>query len=252
MTEKKPIIAYYRVSTKKQGASGLGLDVQKSMIEKYLEAKPDYEYTEIETGTAKRYRPILMAAMDKCEALNGRLVVAKLDRLSRNLFFVAGLIEKRIDFVSVDTPFATPVMIQMQAVFAEYEAKMISERTKAGLKALVERRRLTNPEFKLGNFKNLPCLKRQRMKLMELAQQNPNIERAIPHIIDMRKSGSTLVEISKYLNQIGIRSPMGCLWMPQSVNNVLRRYNEIENEGFEKEFEYRDKGGEVKENQKVA
>ena len=136
-------IAYYRVSTKKQSESGLGLEAQKSMVDKYLNGgdwKLVAEFTEIESGTRKgNDRPKLKEALTACKLYNASLVIAKLDRLYRNVFMVSKLQESGVDFVACDNPHANKSMIQMLAVFAEMEADRISQRTKEALAAKMRR-----------------------------------------------------------------------------------------------------------------
>lgn len=134
-------IAYYRVSTQKQGQSGLGLEAQQQAVMAYLNGghwELVQEFTEIETGKgadALDRRPQLKAAIDACKKNGATLVIAKLDRLARNVHFISGLIETGVDFVAADMPQANKVMIQMHAVMSEWERDQISARTKAALSA---------------------------------------------------------------------------------------------------------------------
>ena len=134
-------VTYYRVSTQAQGRSGLGLEAQRVAVEHYLrsrEGKLIGQFTEIETGkgaNALERRPELRSALDLCRKQGAVLVIAKLDRLARNVHFVTGLIESGVDFVAADMPHATKVMIQIHAVMAEHERDQISARTKAALAA---------------------------------------------------------------------------------------------------------------------
>jgi len=140
-------IAYYRVSTDKQGKSGLGLEAQRQAVENYLNGgswKLIAEFTEVESGKNSE-RPELRAAQAACKKHKARLVIAKLDRLSRNVAFIANLLEAGTDFVAVDNPHANKSMLQMMAVFAEMERDAISKRTKEALAAAKAR------GVKLGN-----------------------------------------------------------------------------------------------------
>ncbi len=134
-------IAYFRVSTDKQGKSGLGLDAQRETVMCYLNGgswELVGEFTEIETGkgaNALDKRPQLKAALDACKKQKATLVIAKLDRLARNVHFVSGLIESGVEFVAADMPQANKVMIQMHSVMAEWERDQISKRTKDALAA---------------------------------------------------------------------------------------------------------------------
>ena len=134
-------VAYFRVSTARQGVSGLGLEAQRAAVESYLNGgrwQLVADYTEVETGkgsNALDRRPQLRAALDHCKRERATLVIAKLDRLARNVHFVSGLIESGVDFVAADMPQANKVMLQMHAVMSEWERDQISARTKAALQA---------------------------------------------------------------------------------------------------------------------
>src|SRR3984957_18916546 len=126
-----PFVAYYRVSTDRQGRSGLGLEAQQAAVRAYLGAStPIAEFTEVETGK-RNDRPELERALALCRKRKARLVIAKLDRLSRNLAFIAALMDSGVEFVAVDNPHATRLTLHILAAVAEHERAMISERTKA-------------------------------------------------------------------------------------------------------------------------
>jgi len=130
-------IAYYRVSTERQGQSGLGLEAQQAAVEDYLDGgswELIESYTEIESGK-RNDRPELARAMAACKKHKATLVIAKLDRLARNVAFVAGLMESGVDFVAADNPHANKLMVHLLAAFAEHERDQISARTKAALGA---------------------------------------------------------------------------------------------------------------------
>lgn len=134
-------VTYYRVSTTRQGLSGLGLDAQRQAVSQYLSGATRAvldEFVEIETGkgaNALEKRPELRKAFELCRKSGATLLIAKLDRLARNVHFVSGLIETGVDFIAADMPNANKVMIQMHAVMSEWERDQISERTKAALMA---------------------------------------------------------------------------------------------------------------------
>uniref|UniRef100_E6PBZ3 Resolvase, N-terminal domain n=1 Tax=mine drainage metagenome TaxID=410659 RepID=E6PBZ3_9ZZZZ len=148
----KPVaVAYYRVSTQKQGRSGLGLDAQQSAVEAFCNTrglKLDAAYTEVESGK-RTDRTELAKAFAKARRLRGVLVIAKLDRLARDVHFVSGLIKQGVAFACVDAPDDDAMMLHVRATFAENEALKISERTKAALAAAKARGK------KLGNPQNL-------------------------------------------------------------------------------------------------
>jgi DNA invertase Pin-like site-specific DNA recombinase len=132
-------IAYYRVSTGKQSASGLGLDAQKSAVADYLNGgnwELVSEFTEVETGTRKgNGRPMLSKALEACKIHCATLVIAKLDRLYRNVAAQSALMESGVDFIAVDNPTASKFTLHILAAVAEHEAGMISKRTREALAA---------------------------------------------------------------------------------------------------------------------
>ena len=144
-------IAYYRVSTDKQGKSGLGLDAQRRAVLDYLDGgKWDlvYEFTEVETGK-RADRPELAKAILACKKHRARLIIAKLDRLSRNVAFISALMERKVDFVCCDNPTATKFTIHILAAVAEFEREAISKRTKEALAAAKAKGK------RLGNYQRI-------------------------------------------------------------------------------------------------
>ena len=130
-------IAYYRVSTTRQGQSGLGLEAQRKAVANFVHVKGwevGSEYTEIESGR-RNDRPQLALAIADAKKHKAKLVIAKLDRLARNVHFVSGLMETNVDFVAVDMPTADRFMLHVYAAMAEEEGRRISQRTKAALAA---------------------------------------------------------------------------------------------------------------------
>jgi len=140
MAEGK-FIAYYRVSTKRQGRSGLGLEAQEAAVRDFLNGgnwRLVKEFTEIESGK-RTDRPQLEKAFQACRVYGAKLIIAKLDRLARNVAFISNLMESGVEFEAVDFPQANRLTIHIMAAMAEHEAKMISERTKAALAAAKRR-----------------------------------------------------------------------------------------------------------------
>jgi len=139
-------IAYYRVSKEIQGVSGLGLEAQKAAVATY---GPVAEYVEVETGKKSKSsnRPELEAALAHCKREKATLVIAKLDRLARNVYFISGLMESGVDFICCDMPEANRFVLHVLAAVAEQEARNTSERTKAAFAALSARGMWSN---KLG------------------------------------------------------------------------------------------------------
>lgn len=135
----KNYIAYYRVSRKEQGQSVLGLAAQKSSVEKYVATQDGSilkEFTEIETGTNKKLRVEIHKAIQEAKNNNATLIIAKLDRLSRNVTFISSLLDAGVQFIAVDMPFANNFSIHIFAALAQQEASLISLRTTAALAEL--------------------------------------------------------------------------------------------------------------------
>ncbi len=199
-------IAYYRVSTDRQGVSGLGLEAQREAVESYLNGagKLVGEYTEVESGK-RSDRPELTAALDACRKQKAKLVIAKLDRLARNVHFISGLMESGVDFVAADMPEANKLTVHVLAAVAEHEREAISARTKAALAAAKARGK------KLGWA--MPERKReQRQAALKGAARG--MERAdsfaanvMPIIEEIRRAGvTTLQGIADALNARGIKT----------------------------------------------
>lgn len=206
-------VAYYRVSTTQQGKSGLGLEAQQEAVKRYLnggEWELLQEFTEVESGKRKN-RPELQAALALCKKEKATLVIAKLDRLARNLHFISGLMEAKIDFVAVDNPTTNKLTVQILAAVAEDEARAISTRTKAALAAAKARgTRLGTHGAKLGAENH-----KRAMKAAKGMQ---------PVIAELRASGIESVRgITDALNARGELTPTGKRWHPTSVHRLLSR-----------------------------
>ena len=154
--EHEKYVAYYRVSTQKQGRSGLGLDAQRKAVEDYINgggAEIVAEYTEVESG-GRSDRAELEKALHQCKATGAKLVIAKLDRLSRDAHFLLGLQKSEVSFVAADLPEANELTVGLMAVIAQHERRMISKRTKEALAAAKRR------GVKLGNPNGAAALRR--------------------------------------------------------------------------------------------
>lgn len=213
-------IAYYRVSTQQQGASGLGLEAQRSAVANYLNGgswQLVCEFTEVETGKgsdALARRPQLAAALAACKKHGATLLIAKLDRLARNVHFVSGLIESGCDFVAVDMPGANKVMIQMHAVMSEWERDQISARTKAALAAAKAR----GVQLGVAGPQNLrPNIEQRQQAADEFAAKLRGI------LQGMQQQGLTQRQMVQELNALGIRAPRGGSWALAQVQRVLAR-----------------------------
>ena len=185
----KKYVAYYRVSTQRQGQSGLGLEGQQAAVESFCQ--PVESFTEVETGTNKRQRPELQRAIAACKRLGATLVIAKLDRLARNVYFVSGLMESGVEFVACDNPQANRLTIHILAAVAEDEALRISERTKAALAAYKAR------GGQLGNPKNLNTEAASKGNASNAAAAEKYRAEILPIARKLRESGRTLTEIAE-------------------------------------------------------
>lgn len=218
----KNYIAYYRVSSKHQGNSGLGLIAQKSTVKSYLSSDAELiaEYEEVETGRSNT-RQQLQLAIEHCQRSNSILIIAKLDRLSRNVAFISKLMETNIEFVACDMPQATQFTLHIFAALAEQEAKFISERT---ISALTE---LKRKGVKLGNPQNLTDEARQKgtQTLIENALSNENNKRATFAIIKMRESENlSYRKIAKQLNENGYKTSKNCEFTASQVLILYDRH----------------------------
>jgi DNA invertase Pin-like site-specific DNA recombinase len=211
-------IAYYRVSTDRQGDSGLGLDSQRKLVADYLNGGNwtlSAEFTEIESGK-RSDRPQLADALAMAKRLRAKLIVAKLDRLARNVGFISALMESGVEFIAADMPHANKVTLQMLAVFAEYERDLISERTRRALAQAKERGTV------LGGPKRLEA------SALGVAANKANAERfaanVLPIIREIQASGvTTLRGVARALTARGVQSARGVPWSPEAVSNILKR-----------------------------
>ena len=216
-------VAYYRVSTDRQGQSGLGLEAQRDLVRTYLNGGKWTligEFTEIESGTRKRLkeRPMLAAALDLARKQKATLVVAKLDRLARDVQFISTLLNGKVPFVCADMPEADRTFLQMMAVFAEYEAKRISDRTSAALAALKRKGvKLGSPSPEVGSAEGVKIIK---------AKADAYAEKVGPLVRDIikRSGASTLRDIAEVLSARNIETPRGNTdWHASQVSNLLKR-----------------------------
>lgn len=196
-------VAYYRVSSIQQGVSGLGIDAQRSAVLNYLKGElPIQEFTDIETGTKKGNDRIgLQQALQYCRDHKAKLVIAKIDRLARSVSFISKLMESEVEFIATDMPTANKFTIHIFAALAEQEALFISERTKA---ALAEARKRG---VKLGSPQNLTDEARKKAvkSTVQKAKQNENNKKALAMIIQLKKDNYSYREISKVLNEAGLK-----------------------------------------------
>ena len=211
----KSFIVYYRVSTPKQGRSGLGLEAQQQAVTTYTTGRGEIveTFTEIESGKRHSNRPQLAAALDTCRKRKATLVIAKLDRLARNVHFISGLMESGVDFVAADVPEANRFTLHILAAVAEHEREMISQRTKEALAAA--KRRGT----RLGNPNPDEALRRGRAtREQHIADHHA---RAMPVIKELHTEGRSLRQIAAEMDRRGIATPYGHQWTATGVRRML-------------------------------
>jgi DNA invertase Pin-like site-specific DNA recombinase len=198
-------VAYYRVSTARQGQSGLGLEAQEHAVRSFIQGEPAASYTEVESGKVND-RPQLAAALEHARRIGATLVIAKLDRLSRRVAFIASLMESGVPIRACDIPTADEFTLHIYAALAQKERKMISERTKAALAAA-------------------------RARGVRLGSNAKRVQRADAHAVsvaaalnDLRLRGVTSTRaIAAELNALGIASPGGTQWSAMAVKRVVDR-----------------------------
>ena len=225
------IIPYYRVSTKKQGRSGLGLAAQKAAVETFVrqhDAKVVAEYREVETGK-KSDRPKLAEAIGHAKLAKATLVVAKLDRLARNVAFTSALMESGVEFVACDNPNANRLTIHILAAVAEDEARRISARTKAALKA-AKARGVRLGSARPDHWQGREHLRAEGQVKATRAAGDRRSEKAreayeflVPAIRERRERGHSFQQIADWLNGQGHRTAAKKPFTRAAVRRVLLR-----------------------------
>ncbi len=251
MARTAKLVAYYRVSTAKQGESGLGLDGQKAAVRAHAEAagaRLVAEFTEVESGKRSDNRPELGKALAHARLSGATVCIAKLDRLARNVAFLANLMEAGRPFVACDNPHATPLTIHILAAVAEDEAKRISERTKAALAAFKAGNRVGKkvwekyggnvpPEVvaaragKLGaalpecrNLNPAAAAAGRRLGADAVhALASDRVASLGPEVKELRAAGQSLRQIAETLNERGYVTRRGKPWTPTAVLRLLCR-----------------------------
>ena len=207
-------VTYARVSTDEQGRSGLGLAAQRQAVARFLGGHSEHvvaEFVEVESGK-KKDRPQLAAAIERCRKEKAVLVIAKLDRLARNVAFIAGLMESGVEFVAADNPSATKFTIHILAAVAEFERDMISKRTREALQAAKARGQV------LGRYGRDVLAPRNRQ------QAQADAEALRPVVEQIRQDGATTVRaLADALNERGIEGPRGGQWHVATTQRLLQR-----------------------------
>lgn len=220
-------IAYYRVSTKAQGRSGLSLEAQRETVLSYIRHNGNEligEFTEVESGKNDR-RPELLKAIRLTKEYNGCLVIAKLDRLSRNMTFISTLMDNQVRFLCCDLPEANELTIHIFAAIAQWERKRISERITEAL----NQKRIREPEWKPGkdNLTNEGRQKSYNTNRIN-ARENQDIRKAYHYIKLLRIEGKTYQEIADSLNREGYVTPRRGIFYATSVKNIYERFEKEE------------------------
>jgi DNA invertase Pin-like site-specific DNA recombinase len=234
----KTAIAYYRVSTQRQGRSGLGIEAQKAAVARFAQQEGIEligEHTEVETGKgadALDRRPTLSMALATAKKAKCPVIVAKLDRLSRDVHFISGLMAHRVPFVVAELGAdADPFMLHLYAALAEKERALISQRTEAAL-AMVNKsiedqgswvsRRSGRPITKLGNPRAAESIGKARAVIS--AQADERAANVMPVIKSLQDSGITTYQgIAEALNIRGIQTARGGRWDATTVRRIVLR-----------------------------
>lgn len=220
-------VTYLRVSTDRQGKSGLGLEAQRKAVADHVAGKGQIaaEYVEIESGT-KNERPQLARALAEAKRIGAVLLIAKLDRLARNVAFIANLLEAGVEIAAADMPEANRFLLHVMAAVAEHEARAISDRTKAALAAAKARGVALGWAMPARHEEQrLAARKGAQKGAMKADQHAANV---LPVIRGIADRGVSLRQIADELNKRGIKTTRGGLWYAATVRNVVARDNTIE------------------------
>jgi len=223
------LVGYYRVSTKQQGQSGLGLEAQQESVRRFAASRGATivaEFAEVETGTTKRFRPVLDQAISRTKAIRGRLVLAKLDRLARSVSFTSRLMEEGLKFTACDIPNASEVVVHILAAVAQEEARLISQRTQAALRAFRARGGL------LGCSRpDCPLLRPEVQRKGSAAGGRSTQALAdkaygpvMREMIDLYRQLNTYEGVAAELTRRGRLTRNQCRWSKTQVRRVLSRW----------------------------
>lgn len=220
-------VSYIRVSTQRQGQSGLGLEAQQAAVQLFIAQRNGEvlaEYVEVESGR-KAERPKLAAALAEAKRQGAVLLIAKLDRLARNVAFISALLESGADVQAADMPEANKFMLHIMAAVAEQEAEAISARTKAALQAAKARGTKLGwaiptraAEAKAAAEKGTVVAAQVRIE-----QADTFAAKILPMVRPLAEAGQSLRQIAAALNSQGIATPRGKEWQAASVKNLLAR-----------------------------
>lgn len=219
------VVAYIRVSTVRQGQSGLGLDAQRAAIDLYCKqhgCEVSREFQEVESGK-NNDRPVLAQAMQFAKKTRSRLVIGKLDRLARNVHFISGLMESDCEFAACDLPQANRLLLHIMAAVAEAEAKAISDRTTAALaisKASGKKLGAANPKSR--NLSDAAMAEGRKLGVAAIKKKASAFHaEVLPDLIELRGDGLTLAEIAEAMNERRQFQRNGKPWNAVQVSRVL-------------------------------
>ncbi|TXG36677.1 recombinase family protein [Seonamhaeicola maritimus] len=240
----KNYIAYYRVSTVRQGKSGLGLQAQQNAVQKYISGKGEMiaEFTEVESGTRKKKRVEIYKAIEFAKLENATLIVAKLDRLARDVEFTSALFNGKVDFICCDNPNANKLTIQLLSVIAENEAEAISTRIVDALAVKKDKIKkgiyvnkdgsMMKPidgEYRLGNPNGFGDYQKKGVeKIKQNALENKANIQAMDVICSARREGMTFQKIADKLNKLQYTTRRGKQFNPIQVQRLYKRCPKIE------------------------
>jgi len=220
----KKFVSYLRVSTSKQGHSGLGIEAQRNSINNYLNGGEwviTDEFIEVESGKTNN-RPQLQRALETCKLKGAELVIAKLDRLSRDAYFLLGLQKAGVPFICADMPEANNMTVGIMALVAQQEREAISRRTKEALAAAKAR------GVKLGNPENLTDDHRAKGRKVAAKSIKKNAQefaaRVYPIISNYQDKGYSLNKIAAQLNVDGVVTARNGKWTARAVKNAIEQY----------------------------
>lgn len=223
------VVTYFRVSTNKQGVSGLGLEAQREAVSRFLEGQSATvikSFTEVQSGKRDDNRPELQKALRECRLTGAKLVVAKLDRLARSARFLMELQESSVDFVCADMPEANTLTISLMASLAEYERTLISERTKAAYKAkrsIAEKKGVVlkwgNPN--LDSVRNTDLTAANEIRSKNAKKWKDDIRSVINEMVSASPYKLSCRTISTKLNQAGYKTSKGNQFTHVSVMRAL-------------------------------
>jgi len=219
---RNPMVAYYRVSTRQQKRSGLGLLAQKDTVDRYVRTSQGAllaEFTEVESGRDNT-RPQLQEALRFCRVYGARLVIARLDRLARSVSMISALLKSGVDFVAADMPLANRFSIHILAAVAEYESQLISERTRAAFAAAKARgRKFGCPDPRMHKFS--PAALTARVRAIR-EQAKARALDFLPLLCELRDRGETVHGIALQLTAMHIDTPRsGKAWTDRMISRMF-------------------------------